>query len=71
MKLKIGHRGPTAAQPAEEEPRREEEELFERQRTEELSVQLWRKRSLAKLTSVQVLYFLKEIISCFSSERGA
>ena len=32
VKLKIGQSGLTAAQPAEEEPRREEEELFERQR---------------------------------------
>ena len=39
-KLKIGQRGPSAAQPAEVEPRREEGELFKRLRTEELCVQL-------------------------------
>ena len=52
-KLRIGHHGPTAAQPAEVEPRLEEGELFERQRTVELSVQLWRKKSLATLTNVK------------------
>ena len=56
-KLKIGHLGPTAARPAEVEPRREEEELFERLRMEELSVRLWRKRSLATLTNAQVILF--------------
>ena len=56
-KLKIGPYGPSAAQPAEVEPRREEEELFKRQRMEELSVQLWRKRSLATLTNAQVIFF--------------
>ena len=57
-KLKIGPLGATVAQPAEEEPRREEEELFERQRTEELSVQLWRKKSLATLTNAKVFFLL-------------
>ena len=56
MKLKIGQSGLTAAQPAEEEPRREEEELFKPQRTEELSVQLWRKKNLATLTNAQVIF---------------
>ena len=57
-KLKIGPHGPSAAQPAEVEPRREEEEFFKRKRTEELSVQLWRKRSLATLTNAQVIYVI-------------
>ena len=52
-KLKIGQRGPSAARPAEVEPRREEGELFKRQRTEELSVRLWRKKSFATLTNVK------------------
>merc|ERR1719370_1855070 len=34
--------------------RREEEESFERQRTEELSVQLWRKKNIATLTNAQL-----------------
>ena len=54
--MKIGHLGPTAAQPAEVEPRPEAGELFERQRMEELSVQLWRKRSLATLKNVKVIF---------------
>ena len=53
-KLKIGRHGPTAVRPAEVEPRPEVEELFKRQRMEELSVQLWRKRNLATLTNVKV-----------------
>ena len=53
MKLKIGQNGPTAVRPAEVEPRREEGELFERQKAEELSVRLWMKRSLAILTNVK------------------
>ena len=57
-KLRIGPHGPSAAQPAEVEPRREEEELFERQRMEELLVQLWRKKNLATLTSAQVILSL-------------
>jgi len=59
VKLKIGQSGLTAAQPAEEEPRREEEELFKPQRTEELSVQLWRKKNLATLTNAQLIAKLK------------
>ena len=55
-KLKIGPHGPSAAQPAEVETRREEGEFFKKQRTEELSVQLWRKRSLATLTNAQVIF---------------
>ena len=64
-KLTIGHFGPTAVQPAEVEPRPEAGELLKRQRTEELSVQLWRKRSLATLTttSAQVIFYSYEIIS--------
>ena len=54
-KLKIGPLGATVAQPAEVEPRQEEEELFERRRTEELPAQLWRKKSLATLTSAKVI----------------
>ena len=54
-KLKIGPHGPSAAQPAEVEPRREEEESFKGQRTEELSVRLWRKKSPATLTSAKVI----------------
>ena len=57
-KLKIGPNGPSAAQPAEVEPRPEEEELFKRQSLEELSVQLWRKRSLATLTNAKVFFVL-------------
>ena len=57
-KLKIGPHGPSAAQPAEVEPRPEEEELFKRQRTEELLVQLWKKKSLATLTNAQVIYVI-------------
>ena len=56
VKLKIGPHGPSAAQPAEVEPRREEEELFKRQRMEELSVRLWRKKSLVTLTSAKVIF---------------
>ena len=52
-KLKIGPHGATVARPAEVEPRREEGESFNRQRTEELSAQLWRKKSLATLTNVK------------------
>ena len=55
--MKIGPHGPSAAQPAEEEPRREEEELFKSLRTEELAVQLWRKQSIATLTNAQVILF--------------
>ena len=58
MKLKIGQNGPTAVRPAEVEPRREEGELFERQKAEELSVRLWMKRSLAILTNVKVFFLL-------------
>ena len=56
VKLKIGPCGLTAVQPAVVEPRREEGESYERQRTEELSVQLWRKKSLATLTNAQVTF---------------
>ena len=62
VKLKIGPHGPTVARPAEEEPRREEEELFKRLRKEEPSVQLWRKRSLATLTDAQVISYSCEQI---------
>ena len=55
-KLKIGPHGPSAAQPAEVEPRREEGELFDRLRMEELPFQLWRKRGLATLTNTQVIF---------------
>ena len=58
VKLKIGPRGLTAVWPVEKEPRREEGELFKRQRTMEPPVQLWRKPSLATLTNVQVIFFL-------------
>merc|ERR1719270_1751499 len=58
-KLKIGQSGASAAQPAEVEPRREEEQLFERLRTEELLAQLWRKRNLATLTNAQLIAKLK------------
>ena len=61
-KLRIGPHGPSAAQPAEVEPRREEEELFKRLRKEEPSVQLWRKRSLATLTDAQVISYSCEQI---------
>ena len=56
VKLKIGPLGATAAQPAEVEPKREEGELFERLRMEELSVQLWRKRCLATLNNAKVAF---------------
>ena len=56
-KLKIGPLGATVAQHAMVEARREEEELFKRQRMEELSVQLWRKKNLATLTNAQVIFF--------------
>ena len=61
-KLKIGPHGRSAAQPAEVEPRREEEELFKRLRKEEPAVQLWRKRSLATLTDAQVISYSCEQI---------
>ena len=57
-KLKIGPRGLTAAQPAEVEPRREEGELFKKQRMEEFPVQLWKKKSLATLTNAKVFFVL-------------
>ena len=57
-KLKIGHHGPTAARPAEVEPRPEAGELFERLITVEQPVQLWRKSSLATLTNAQVIFLL-------------
>ena len=69
-KLKIGPHGPSAVQPAEEESRGEEEELFKSLRTEELAVQLWRKQSIATLTNVQVIFFFWDIISSFSSLRA-
>ena len=66
-KLVIGRSGPTAAQPAEVEPRPEAGELFERQRMEELPAQLWRNRSLATLTNAQVISYSYEIILCLFS----
>ena len=66
-KLKIGPHGATAAQPAEVEARREEEEFIKRKRMEELPVQLWRKRSLATQTNAQVTFYSCEIISCLFS----
>ena len=56
--LKIGQPGPSAAQPAEVEPRQEAGELFKRQRMEELSVRLWRKKRLATLTNAKVFFLL-------------
>lgn len=58
VRLKIGPRGLTAVWPVEKEPRREEGELFERRRREELSVRLWRKKSLATLTNAKVFFLL-------------
>ena len=55
-KLKIGPHGPSAAQPAEVEPRREEGELFKGQRMEDMPAQLWRKKRLATLTNAQVIF---------------
>ena len=56
VRLKIGPRGLTAAHPAEVEPKREEGELFERQKMEERPVQLWKKRSLATLNNAKVAF---------------
>ena len=54
-KLKIGPHGATVAQHAEVETRPGEGELLKRQRTEELNVQFWRKKSPATLTSAKVI----------------
>ena len=54
--MKIGHLGPTAAQPAEVEPRQEAGELFKRQRMEELPVRIWRRKNLARLSHVKVIW---------------
>ena len=61
-KLSIGQSGPTAARPAEVEPRREAGELFKRQRMEELSVHFWRKRNLATLTNAKVIILFLDAI---------
>ena len=55
-KLKIGPHGPTAAQPAEEEPRPEKGELFKRQSMEEIPVHILRKRCIATLNNAQVIF---------------
>ena len=64
-KLKIGPRGQTAAQPAEVEPRREEGELFKRLRMEEMTVQLWRKRSRATPKHAKVIFRITTM-TCFA-----
>ena len=65
-KLKIGQRGPSAAQPAEVELRPEAGESFKRQRVEEIPVQLWRKRSIATLTNAQVIILFLDAIDVLS-----
>ena len=55
-KLRTGPHGPSAARPAEVEPGRGREKLFKSQRMEELPVRIGRRKNLARLSHVKVIW---------------
>ena len=55
-KLRTGPYGASVARPAEVEPGRGREKLFKSQRMEELPVRIWRRKNLARLSHVKVIW---------------